>query len=137
MVFGLGTNAKKITGKDEWGISESRSRAKQRFRFRCYEGSFYLVRQISNPVVYSSSKAAVVGLTRYLAANWGDVQIRVNALVRVAWRAVKMTPSRRVIPPASRWLARPSRMKWSEPWFIWHQTPRVTSPASAWWSMAA
>jgi NAD(P)-dependent dehydrogenase (short-subunit alcohol dehydrogenase family) len=31
--------------------------------------------------VYSTSKAAVVGLTRYLAANWGDLGIRVNALV--------------------------------------------------------
>jgi NAD(P)-dependent dehydrogenase (short-subunit alcohol dehydrogenase family) len=48
---------------------------------RIYEGSFYLGRQISNPAVYSASKAAVVGLTRQLAANWGDVAIRVNALV--------------------------------------------------------
>lgn len=48
---------------------------------RIYEGSFYLDRQISNPAVYSTSKAAVVGLTRYLAANWGDAGIRVNALV--------------------------------------------------------
>jgi len=48
---------------------------------RIYEGSFYLDRQISNPAVYSTSKAAVVGLTRYLAGNWGDAKIRVNALV--------------------------------------------------------
>jgi NAD(P)-dependent dehydrogenase (short-subunit alcohol dehydrogenase family) len=48
---------------------------------RIYEGSFYLGRQISNPAVYSASKAAVVGLTRYLAANWADFGIRVNALV--------------------------------------------------------
>jgi NAD(P)-dependent dehydrogenase (short-subunit alcohol dehydrogenase family) len=48
---------------------------------RIYEGSFYLGRQISNPAVYSTSKAAVVGLTRYLAANWGDAGVRVNALV--------------------------------------------------------
>ena len=48
---------------------------------RIYEGSHYLGRQISNPAVYSTSKAAVVGLTRYLAANWGDSRIRVNALV--------------------------------------------------------
>jgi NAD(P)-dependent dehydrogenase (short-subunit alcohol dehydrogenase family) len=48
---------------------------------RIYEGSFYLGRQISNPAVYSTSKAAVIGLTRYLAANWGDARIRVNALV--------------------------------------------------------
>lgn len=48
---------------------------------RIYEGSFYLGRQISNPAVYSTSKAAVVGLTKYLAANWADKGIRVNALV--------------------------------------------------------
>ena len=48
---------------------------------RIYEGSFYLDRQISNPAVYSASKAAVVGLTRHLASNWGDARIRVNALV--------------------------------------------------------
>jgi NAD(P)-dependent dehydrogenase (short-subunit alcohol dehydrogenase family) len=48
---------------------------------RIYEGSFYLGRQINNPAVYSASKAAVVGLTKYLAANWADAGIRVNALV--------------------------------------------------------
>jgi NAD(P)-dependent dehydrogenase (short-subunit alcohol dehydrogenase family) len=48
---------------------------------RIYDGSFYLGRQISNPAVYSTSKAAVIGLTRYLGANWGDARIRVNALV--------------------------------------------------------
>jgi NAD(P)-dependent dehydrogenase (short-subunit alcohol dehydrogenase family) len=48
---------------------------------RIYEGSQYLGRQISNPPVYSASKAGVIGLTRYLAAYWGDAGIRVNALV--------------------------------------------------------
>jgi len=48
---------------------------------RIYEGSFYLGRQISNPAVYSVSKAAVVGLTKYLAAYWADKGIRVNTLV--------------------------------------------------------
>lgn len=38
-------------------------------------------RQISNPAVYSTSKAAVVGLTRQLAAYWADKGIRVNTLV--------------------------------------------------------
>lgn len=48
---------------------------------RIYEGSYYLGRQISNPVVYSVSKAAVCGLTRQLAALWATAGIRVNTLV--------------------------------------------------------
>ncbi len=48
---------------------------------RIYEGSFYMGRQISNPAVYTTSKAAVIGLTRYLAAYWGEKGVRVNALV--------------------------------------------------------
>jgi NAD(P)-dependent dehydrogenase (short-subunit alcohol dehydrogenase family) len=48
---------------------------------RIYEGSSYLGRPINNPAVYSASKAAVVGLTRHLAAYWGAEGIRVNALV--------------------------------------------------------
>lgn len=47
---------------------------------RIYEGSFYLDRQISNPGVYSTSKAAVVGLTKYLATYWAESGIRVNTL---------------------------------------------------------
>jgi len=48
---------------------------------RIYEGSHYMGRQISNPVVYSASKAAVTGLTRHLAADWAEYGIRVNTLV--------------------------------------------------------
>ncbi len=47
---------------------------------RIYEGSRYLDRQISSPAVYSASKAAVVGLTSYLASYWGAQGIRVNTL---------------------------------------------------------
>ncbi len=47
---------------------------------RIYEGSEYLGHTISSPAVYSASKAAVVGLTKHLAAYWGDKGIRVNAL---------------------------------------------------------
>ena len=47
---------------------------------RIYEGSQYMGRQINTPAVYSASKAAVIGLTRYLASYWGANGIRVNTL---------------------------------------------------------
>lgn len=48
---------------------------------RIYEGSWYLNRQINTPAVYSASKAAVIGLTKFLATYWASNGIRVNALV--------------------------------------------------------
>lgn len=47
---------------------------------RIYEGSEYLGRPINTPAVYSTSKAAVIGLTRHLATYWGDKGVRVNTL---------------------------------------------------------
>lgn len=47
---------------------------------RIYEGSEYGGRQINTPAVYSVSKAAVIGLTNYLATYWADSKIRVNTL---------------------------------------------------------
>ena len=37
-------------------------------------------RAINTPVVYSASKAAVIGLTKHLATYWADKNIRVNCL---------------------------------------------------------
>lgn len=47
---------------------------------RIYEGSEYEGRPINTPAVYSASKAAVWGLTKYLAAYWGSKGVRVNAI---------------------------------------------------------
>lgn len=48
---------------------------------RIYEGSDYLGGPINTPAVYSASKAAVVGLTKWLATHWAKDNIRVNCLV--------------------------------------------------------
>ncbi len=48
---------------------------------RIYEGSEYMGVTISLPAVYAASKAAVIGLSQYLATYWGEQNIRVNTLV--------------------------------------------------------
>ena len=103
---------------------------------RIYEGSFYLGRQISNPAVYSTSKAAVVGLT-VISQRIGVIRgFESMPWCPLAWRADKTRLSRRAILPAFRWPAWPSRMKWSARWFISLPTPRAMLPAIALWSMA-
>jgi NAD(P)-dependent dehydrogenase (short-subunit alcohol dehydrogenase family) len=45
-----------------------------------YKGSLFMGYEINTPGVYSTSKAAVIGLTKYLATYWADKNIRVNCL---------------------------------------------------------
>jgi len=47
---------------------------------RVYEGSQYEGHGINTPAVYAASKAAIVGLTRHLAAAWAPHGIRVNSI---------------------------------------------------------
>ena len=47
---------------------------------RIYAGSEYMGRPINTPAVYAASKAAVIGLTKYLATYWAPHGIRVNTL---------------------------------------------------------
>ena len=48
---------------------------------RIYEGSNYKNRNINTPAIYSVSKSAVIGLSKYLASYWGANGIRVNTLI--------------------------------------------------------
>lgn len=48
---------------------------------RLYESLRRDGQEFYKPAVYSASKAALIGLTRHLAAYWGAAGVRVNALV--------------------------------------------------------
>jgi NAD(P)-dependent dehydrogenase (short-subunit alcohol dehydrogenase family) len=45
-----------------------------------YEGSFYLGQTINTPPIYSATKSGIIGLTRYLAAYFGEFEVRVNCI---------------------------------------------------------
>jgi CMP-N,N'-diacetyllegionaminic acid synthase len=47
---------------------------------RIYEGSYYDGKQMNSPLVYTTSKSAIIGLTKYLAADLANRRIRVNSI---------------------------------------------------------
>lgn len=47
---------------------------------RIYENANYLGEVINTPAVYTASKSAVIGLTKYLATYWAKDNIRVNTI---------------------------------------------------------
>lgn len=57
-----------------------------------YKGSFYAGGPINTPAVYTTSKAAVLGLTKHLATLWGAKGIRVNAIVPGGVQSGQNTP---------------------------------------------
>ncbi len=48
---------------------------------RIYLGSEYLGQLINTPAVYSASKAAVLGLTKWVATEYGHLGIRANSII--------------------------------------------------------
>ena len=47
---------------------------------RIYDGSVYEGKQMNSPLVYTTSKAAIIGLTKYLAVDLAKRKIRVNCI---------------------------------------------------------
>lgn len=94
---------------------------------RIYEGSNYLGGPINTPPVYSASKAAVHGLTLYLATYWADRGVRVNTISPGESVLVKMEYFTTDTVPEYPWGAWQTLMRSHQACFSSHPTPRVMS----------
>ena len=93
---------------------------------RIYEDSEYLGGPINTPAVYSASKAAVVGLTKWLATHWAKSGVRVNCLVPGGVSSGQNSSFSDHIPNVCPWGVWLSLMKW----FLHFCTWRLMLPAT-------
>ncbi len=90
-----------------------------------YEGSEYLGHQINTPPAYAASKAAIIGLTKYLATYWAPYGIRVNTLVPGGIESGQNEEFQKITATARRLAEWRIVTKWSALSFLWNRMRQV------------
>ncbi len=90
-----------------------------------YEGSEYLDHQINTPPAYAASKAAIIGLTKYLATYWAPYGIRVNTLVPGGIESGQNEEFQKITATARRLAEWRIVTKWSALSFLWNRMRQV------------